>query len=750
MLGAFSLFISLIIIRNCMQKTLLICFFAFLVSLHSSAQWITYDVDNTSGISSDLVSSITESYYGEIWFGTDEGVLKHNRTDGTWEKFTTQQGMGSNFVYKVFEDRTGRIWATTNGGGVSKITESGVQSYTVNNSGLASNVVRSVVHDTQGKLWFATYGGGISRLTGNTLWTTFTVADGLPTNYFYSSFMDSDGVLWFGTSGHGVVKFSNGVWTNYTMADGLAGNTILDISESSEHEILFAGNNGISIYKDSTFETITMADGLASNLAYCVMEDTEGELRVGTDNGMNIIDGTSISLVTETNGLASNRVYCISQDSQHKFWLGHLQKGASHYDGTSWLHYGNLIGFRSDNILDVCEDLEGNMWFASYSGITKFNGASWQTFEFPSGVYQGGQSIAVDANNNVWIAALNSGLKKYDGTEWTRFTSNEGLPKTQVSYVFVDSKDNLWVAHGSAGGVSKYNGASWTHYENIGGTHKPYIIKIIEDGQGDIWAMHSNSSYSDVRISRFHVVTWINYHTSDCKRKKAEDLRTYDMDIDENGNVWFSVREDYPTVSNHNWIGGVMKYENSNQFSLYIDWPMHTNSSCQVLFDSYGQMWLGGRPNSYGYQRDTVISVMKDNNWQYFRVRDGIAGKDINKLYEDSNHNIWICTNDGVSKGNLTTLSIASDETDEVPLVFNYPNPFSSITTIEYTLKDEGVVQLSVFDISGKMVSQQSLGRQLPGLQKISFDGTNLSGGMYFIHIQINKQTLQGKINIVK
>jgi hypothetical protein len=61
----------------------------------------------------------------------------------------------------------------------------------------------------------------------------------------------------------------------------------------------------------------------------------------------------------------------------------------------------------------------------------------------------------------------------------------------------------------------------------------------------------------------------------------------------------------------------------------------------------------------------------------------------------------------------------------------NFPNPFEKSTTISYALKETGHVSLEVFDASGRVVQTLVDGHRLPGSYQVSFDGSELSPGLY-------------------
>ncbi len=73
----------------------------------------------------------------------------------------------------------------------------------------------------------------------------------------------------------------------------------------------------------------------------------------------------------------------------------------------------------------------------------------------------------------------------------------------------------------------------------------------------------------------------------------------------------------------------------------------------------------------------------------------------------------------------------------EYSLSHNFPNPFEGVTEIGYSLKEAGNVNLKVFNISGKEVSEIVNDYQQAGHYKVKFDGSNLIEGVYFYKISV-------------
>jgi hypothetical protein len=90
------------------------------------------------------------------------------------------------------------------------------------------------------------------------------------------------------------------------------------------------------------------------------------------------------------------------------------------------------------------------------------------------------------------------------------------------------------------------------------------------------------------------------------------------------------------------------------------------------------------------------------------------------------------------------TLSIGINEATAVSGVKvsqNMPNPFSSKSMISYELENNAAVTLSVYDVTGKVISEQSAGTQSAGKHVIEFNAENLSAGVYYYSIKAGENT---------
>jgi len=71
----------------------------------------------------------------------------------------------------------------------------------------------------------------------------------------------------------------------------------------------------------------------------------------------------------------------------------------------------------------------------------------------------------------------------------------------------------------------------------------------------------------------------------------------------------------------------------------------------------------------------------------------------------------------------------------EFKLEQNYPNPFNPVTTISFSIPENGFVKMSVYDILGREVRNLVNETMLKGTYSVSFVGSELNTGVYFYKI---------------
>lgn len=222
----------------------------------------------------------------------------------------------------------------------------------------------------------------------------------------------------------------------------------------------------------------------------------------------------------------------------------------------------------------------GDIWLAAFDGVFRYDGKSFS--RVTAGVSSARFfSLLQDRQGNFWFGSIGSGAYYYNGKDFQRFTSNDGLVSNEIVCIYEDKAGNIWF--GAHGGVSRYDGKSFRNYVMKGDT--------MVEGSAD--ELVPNLISPNQRSSSINEVNSI-----------IED---------KTGRFWLGTR-------GHTFI-----FDGKSFTTLTHDGKPFTNVRW-IIEDQKGNIWLGGSDGLWLYNGKTFTNLT-----QSF----------VGYIYEDSRGNIW-------------------------------------------------------------------------------------------------------------
>ncbi len=473
-----------------------------------------------------------------------------------------------------------------------------------------------------------------SKAIGKGFFTTFDTDDGLAMDIINfsdkSTICDSKGNLWFCTSG-----------------------------------------GGISRYDGKSFTNFTTEDGLINNAVRCMLEDESGLLWLGTSQGLSIYNGHVFTMPHEK-ALHDKLINTLFLDGKGNVWIGTANNGLYKYDGNSFIHFSTVQGLPSNAIRSVREDLNGNIWIATFGGISKYDGNNFTNFNRENGLLNDQiQSLLVDRNNNIWLGYWEGGISKINGESFSHYTSANGVSENTI-YCITQQKDGtIWFGTNGDGAI-KFDNNIFTTYSRENGLASNIVRSITEDKLGNLWFGTRGGG-----VSRFEGESFITLN----KNAGLEKNIVRSITEDKKGNIWFGMNE-----------GGFSKLNDNMLSAFTTEQGLINNSIFSLIEDFYGNIWLGTLGNGLlkydgssfvnitagtPYAGEVVFSIIEDskrNIWfstishglvKYdgqsftsFSTQDGLANNNVQRIKEDSKGNLWIGTwGGGLSKFDGSSIS---------------------------------------------------------------------------------------------
>lgn len=236
---------------------------------------------------------------GQVFFGTDAGVLKYNVKSRVFENFTAKGKLiFQKSVFEILEDDEGNYWFSELDKGIWKWNpqKGSIELLDKEKNDLTNQNVKVISQVTNGDIWVSCHMGGLCRLKrGESRFQSYRASNqkgSLSSNRVYDIFEDSKGNLWIATSnGLNLYNEKEDTFTSFVEKDGLPGNVVLSILEDEKNRLWLGTNKGLSCFdvKKKQFANFYQEDGLQGNIfeykVACI--DTSGQMYFGGNNGLN-------------------------------------------------------------------------------------------------------------------------------------------------------------------------------------------------------------------------------------------------------------------------------------------------------------------------------------------------------------------------------------------------------------------------------------------------------------------------------
>ena len=338
-------------------------------------------------------------------------------------------------------------------------------------------------------------------------------------------------------------------------------------------------------------------------------------------------------------GLSNNQVLDIFKDSEGFMWFA-TASGLNRYDGCQ------MTLFRSNNadpaslpdnyIKSIQEDYKGNLWILTGVGYVIYNSES-ETFDrevhawlCEVGIDGTPALVYIDHNKNMWFYIKGKGCYLYIPESQLLYPllfNTHQLPEGDITDIVECSKGILLVYN--TGRLvcldTRTNEIKWQQDDLVGelGTDKQGIFTLFVDRDNDIWM------YSPLGIWVYNPEQekWLSWLTNIIKRRSHNMVRAVSQD--KQGRIWIGTDQDGIDILDKK-TGEVRQLRNKAGDERSLQ-----NNTVMVLYeDSSETMWVGTYKKGISYFNECA-----------FKFGAEYIG-DISCIEEDKEGYVWLGTND--------------------------------------------------------------------------------------------------------
>lgn len=405
-------------------------------------------------------------------------------------------------IYNVYQDRAGYIWICVYSSGLARYDGNSLELYTTTH-GFPNLNVMNVTEDGQGRLWVLNDVGvsatervisehsynqplRFSTSLNHTALAQTSISQVAPN----AIARDAGGDIWVGTTGLGAIRYrllpapgnpAGRPDEQATIADTFStapqrdgqNRIVYALLGRKDGTVWCAAGKSLLVFDPARERFEVFADGQDSALAvtHTLYENASGVLWGGCADGAiwRLEERRRPARLEIVNRQLRDVVYAMLEDSEGTFWITSYGSGMLRLFPGEPGRPGEILatgnGLLSDALHDVCQDREGNLWFAQGGGVSKLR-YNHRAFLHLSGQSPGnaGPLLPIptidavippprepgadtSAQFPLWLATSGGAVCLKNYTEAEYLDISRGLPSNTVYDLCIDEKERLWIGN---------------------------------------------------------------------------------------------------------------------------------------------------------------------------------------------------------------------------------------------------------------------------------------------------------------
>ena len=580
------------------------------------------------------IYTIAQDQFGIMWMGTNgAGLYKFDGVNyvSYEQNSNVKNSINSNLIYVTYVDVRNRLWVGTDEGlclynrDLNSFESIDIQKK-VNKETVIS--VKSIIEDNNGNLFLGTFNGGLLKLNIKTRAVTSIKLD-VPnhSNFLINSLVkDKKGVIYLGTN-FGLKVFDqvkNEVKKVTANNDGqiLSGNIVSMFLDNREN--LWIGNGYKGLVKVNLTSKQAFSYPITKKRIMSILATDSKTILCATENdGLIIVNDQGVVQEKYVNSkfnvrsLSSNSVWSLFLDKERRIWLGYYNKGLGVFD-------------KINSKVNIIESLPGNPQSLQTNCVT---------------------GIAKDHEGQLWISMEGGGVdvyspvtKKFKHINKSDASFYSGLTNDNITKVFIDKKDNIWLASWNEGVfLLKKGSRNFINYntKNTPNLASDNIMSIAEDSRGVIWigTFAKGLHYYTPSDGQFHYCNSKPFYNV-----MSRDIRSVMVDSDDA--VWVGSTTGLYKVATKDFVTfSVVSFRDKMSEKLKNHKSTHT---INTLYEAKNkEIWIGtDGAGLFSYNKKT-------DSLKWFINFKGLDEKSISSIVESNDGGIWLSGKKGITRLDL-------------------------------------------------------------------------------------------------
>lgn len=343
----------------------------------------------------------------------------------------------------------------------------------------------------------------------------------------------------------------------------------------------------------------------------------------------------------------------------------------------------------------ILQSPEGFLWIGTSSGLVRYDGEKFRRFSTENGLADNiVTALYIQSDNTLWIGGKNGKVSIYKNKKISPFQFNEQL--TEGSITAFSEHKGIWIAsYGSGISHCDSNGA-FKLYNTENGLSDNFVYTLYKDKNNTIWA---GTDAGMLQIKEKNAA--FEFSAISMKDGLPDNIVRY-ITGDNSGNIYLAMQD-----------SGVCKYDVlTSKFETLstTDWKYGTVTS--LSFSMEGSLYIGTKQAGIiKYQKnDTEKAKLR-----LIDTRNGLLTNEVNAVFCDREDNLWVATSKALSEMYQSRIHYLTTKdgllSDKILSVFIDSKNNYWIGTdkglVKYTLLSDGETRIKNYFLTDAMPEKQ-------------------------------------------
>ena len=317
------------------------------------------------------------------------------------------------------------------------------------------------------------------------------------------------------------------------------------------------------------------------------------------------------------------------------------------YTGAEGLPQAQVMGMRQDRF--------GYIWFATYGGVSRFDGNQFRTFTKADGLSANAAFDIVEDERGRLLIATSGGLCIRDHERFRCIRQSDGLVSDNARNVALDGKGGIWV--GTLVGLSHVSGGRIRNFRTADGLPAERVMRVVVDSMGRVWVatpkglvrregdrfvpdsvrLPGDTAIHFIAAARGGLLIGVEGHLyfrqGDVVTPIAEGLippgtALVDGAMDRNGQIWLATRT------------GVLRINGTKVDQIGKANGLLSEMVIRVMIDREGDVWFG---------TESGASKHAPGPFRTYTTEEGLPSPFVRDMAVDQQGRMWVGTRNGVA-----------------------------------------------------------------------------------------------------